>query len=78
MKTETGPWDSSALATLRERDSVWVDQCHKMSDSPWTGNILPHAISACRFMLKNWNASRKRREARTWSSSAPDQGNRTC
>jgi alkylhydroperoxidase/carboxymuconolactone decarboxylase family protein YurZ len=38
---EAGPWDSSALATLREWDPLWVDQCLKMSDSPWTSNVLP-------------------------------------
>ena len=38
---ETGPWDSPALAKLREWDPIWVDQCLKMSDSPWTSNILP-------------------------------------
>jgi alkylhydroperoxidase/carboxymuconolactone decarboxylase family protein YurZ len=38
---EAGPWDSPALAQLREWDPVWVDQCLKMSDSPWTSNILP-------------------------------------
>ena len=38
---EAGPWDSSALAKLREWDPIWVNQCLKMSDSPWTSNILP-------------------------------------
>ena len=38
---EAGPWDGPALAKVREWDPVWVDQCLKMSDSPWTSNILP-------------------------------------
>ena len=38
---EVGPWDGSALAKVREWDPIWVDQCLKFSDSPWTGNILP-------------------------------------
>ena len=63
MKPETGPWDGSALATLW--DSVWVDQCPKMSDSPCTGNILPHAFLACRFLLKNSVQISKRRSPRT-------------
>ena len=36
-----GPWDASALATIREWDPIWVDQCIKMSDDPWTSGILP-------------------------------------
>jgi alkylhydroperoxidase/carboxymuconolactone decarboxylase family protein YurZ len=38
---EGGPWDNPALAKLREWDPIWVDQCLKMSDSPWTSGILP-------------------------------------
>jgi alkylhydroperoxidase/carboxymuconolactone decarboxylase family protein YurZ len=38
---ETGPWDNSALAKLREWDPIWAGQCLKMSDDPWTGGILP-------------------------------------
>jgi alkylhydroperoxidase/carboxymuconolactone decarboxylase family protein YurZ len=38
---EAGPWDNSALAKLREWDPVFVDQCLKMSNSPWTGGVLP-------------------------------------
>ena len=30
-----------ALAQLREWDPVWVDQCLKMSNNPWTSGILP-------------------------------------
>lgn len=42
MKTKNaGPWDSPALAKVREWDPTWVDQCLKFSDSPWTSNILP-------------------------------------
>jgi alkylhydroperoxidase/carboxymuconolactone decarboxylase family protein YurZ len=39
--TSTGPWDNPALAKLREWDPLWVDQCLKMSNDPWTGDILP-------------------------------------
>ena len=38
---ETGPWDGPALATLREWDATWVDQCLAMSVAPWTGGVLP-------------------------------------
>jgi len=37
----TGPWDSLVLARLREWEPAWVDQCLKMSNSPWTSGILP-------------------------------------
>src|SRR5436190_13425001 len=37
----TGPRDHSALAKFREWDPVFVDQCLKMSNDPWTGSILP-------------------------------------
>ena len=37
---EAGPWDTSALATLREWDPLWADQCLKMSADPWTSGIL--------------------------------------
>ncbi len=37
----TGPWDSPALAQLREWEPVFVDQCLKMSNDPWTGGVLP-------------------------------------
>jgi len=38
---ETGPWDEPALARFREWDPVFVDQCLKMSNNPWTNDILP-------------------------------------
>lgn len=38
--SEAGPWDSPALAKVREWDPGWADQCLKFSDSPWTCNIL--------------------------------------
>jgi alkylhydroperoxidase/carboxymuconolactone decarboxylase family protein YurZ len=38
---DAGPWDSAALAKLREWDPTWLDQCLEFSDSPWTSNILP-------------------------------------
>jgi hypothetical protein len=37
----TGPWDNPALAQLREWDPIWIEQCLKMSNDPWTGSILP-------------------------------------
>ncbi len=37
----TGPWDNHALAQFREWDPVFVDQCLKMSNDPWTDGILP-------------------------------------
>jgi alkylhydroperoxidase/carboxymuconolactone decarboxylase family protein YurZ len=39
--SSTGPWDSAALAQLREWDPVFVDQCLKMSNNPWGGTVLP-------------------------------------
>ena len=38
---EAGPWDHSALSKLREWDPIWVDQCLRMSDDPWTSGVLP-------------------------------------
>lgn len=38
---EAGPWDSPALARFHEWDPVFVEQCLKMSNSPWTSGILP-------------------------------------
>ena len=38
---ETGPWESDVLAKFREWDPVFVDQCIRMSNSPWVSNILP-------------------------------------
>jgi len=37
----TGPWDGPALATFREWEPSWVDQCLKMSNDPWTSGVLP-------------------------------------
>jgi alkylhydroperoxidase/carboxymuconolactone decarboxylase family protein YurZ len=37
----TGPWDNSALATFREWEPSWVDQCLTMSADPWTSGVLP-------------------------------------
>ena len=39
--TSAGPWDEPALAKFREWDPIFVDQCLKMSNAPWTGGILP-------------------------------------
>ena len=39
--TATGPWDESALATFREWDPVFVDQCLKIAQKPWTSGVLP-------------------------------------
>lgn len=36
-----GPWDNAALTKLREWDPIWVGQCLKMSDDPWSGGVLP-------------------------------------
>ena len=36
-----GPWDGPALATFREWDPVFVEQCLKMSNGSWTNGILP-------------------------------------
>jgi alkylhydroperoxidase/carboxymuconolactone decarboxylase family protein YurZ len=38
---DEGPWDHDALAKFREWDPVFVDQCLRMSNSPWTSHILP-------------------------------------
>ena len=38
---EAGPWDNPALATFREWEPSWVDQCFKMSADPWTSGVLP-------------------------------------
>ena len=39
--TSTGPWDNSALATLREWDSVWAGQTLEFANQPWTDGVLP-------------------------------------
>lgn len=36
-----GPWDASALSTLREWDPAWAEQYLKMSANPWTSGVLP-------------------------------------
>ena len=36
-----GPWDADALATFREWEPSFVDQCLKMSNDPWTSGVLP-------------------------------------
>ena len=36
-----GPWDTDALATFREWEPSFVDQCLKMSNDPWTSGVLP-------------------------------------
>jgi|SRR5262245_232023 len=38
---ETGPLHDSVLATLREWDPVWAEQCLKVTTNPWTGGVLP-------------------------------------
>ncbi|HEY6506312.1 MAG TPA: carboxymuconolactone decarboxylase family protein [Chitinophagaceae bacterium] len=38
---EAGPWEKDALTLLHEWDPVWIDQCLKMSNDPWTGSVLP-------------------------------------
>jgi alkylhydroperoxidase/carboxymuconolactone decarboxylase family protein YurZ len=37
----TGPWDNAALATFREWEPQFVDQCLEMSQDPWTSGVLP-------------------------------------
>ena len=37
---ESGPWDHDALTKFHEWDPVFIDQCLKMSNNPWTNNIL--------------------------------------
>lgn len=41
VATADGPWDIAALVKFREWDPVFVGQCLKMSNDPWTSNILP-------------------------------------
>jgi len=41
VEASTGPWDNPALATFREWEPSWVDQCLKMSADPWTSSVLP-------------------------------------
>jgi alkylhydroperoxidase/carboxymuconolactone decarboxylase family protein YurZ len=36
-----GPWDEAALASFREWEPSWVDQCLQMSAVPWTSGVLP-------------------------------------
>ena len=38
---EAGPWDEPALATFREWEPSWVEQCLAMSANPWTSGVLP-------------------------------------
>ncbi len=38
---EAGPWEKDALTLLHEWDPVWIDQCLKMSNDPWTSSVLP-------------------------------------
>ncbi len=40
QRPATGPWDAP-LATLREWDPAWAEQCFKMTTNPWTNGILP-------------------------------------
>ncbi len=37
----TGPWENDSLTMLREWDPVWIDQCLKFSNDPWTSGVLP-------------------------------------
>ena len=37
----TGPWDNAALATFREWEPAFVDQCLEMSNDAWTSGVLP-------------------------------------
>ena len=40
-KASIGPWDALSLATFREWEPSWVDQCLQMSADPWTSGVLP-------------------------------------
>jgi alkylhydroperoxidase/carboxymuconolactone decarboxylase family protein YurZ len=65
----TGPWDSTALTQLREWDPVFVEQCLKMSNNPWTGGVLPRKdielISlAVNVAITNLSAGGTRRHVR--------------
>jgi alkylhydroperoxidase/carboxymuconolactone decarboxylase family protein YurZ len=66
---ETGPWDDSALARLREWDPAWAEQCHTMSANPWAGDVLPRktvelvALAWC-SACTNLNAEGTRRHIR--------------
>jgi alkylhydroperoxidase/carboxymuconolactone decarboxylase family protein YurZ len=66
---EAGPWENPALAKFREWDPVFVDQCLKMSNSPWTSGVLPRKdvelISiAVNVACTNLNAEGTRRHVR--------------
>jgi len=39
--TSTGPWDNSALTTLREWDPVWAGQTLEFANQSWTNGVLP-------------------------------------
>jgi alkylhydroperoxidase/carboxymuconolactone decarboxylase family protein YurZ len=39
--TTTGPWDNSALTTLRQWDPVWADQTLEFANQSWTNGVLP-------------------------------------
>jgi alkylhydroperoxidase/carboxymuconolactone decarboxylase family protein YurZ len=65
----TGPWETAVLAKFREWDPVFVDQCLKMSNSPWTAGVLPRKdvelISlAVNSACTNLNAEGTRRHIR--------------
>ncbi len=40
-QSASGPWESSALDTLRHWDPQWTETCLAMSTDPWTNGILP-------------------------------------
>jgi alkylhydroperoxidase/carboxymuconolactone decarboxylase family protein YurZ len=68
-KTSNGPWETAALAQFREWDPVFVDQCLKMSNRPWTDGVLTHKevelISlAVNCACTNQNAEGTRRHIR--------------
>lgn len=65
----SGPWESGALAALRELDPTWAEQCLKMSANPWTSGVLPRktvelvALAWC-SACTNLNAEGTRRHIR--------------
>jgi len=43
LESTVGPWDS-ALDQLREWDPKWAEACARMTENPWTGEILPRKL----------------------------------
>lgn len=41
---KTGPWDTSAIALLREWDPEWAAACNKMCKDPWSSGVLSQKL----------------------------------